>query len=289
VGKKNEKDGAHLLLFGMSSPRPTKVRIASLVPSLTELAVALGLGERLVARTGWCVHPAEALAGVPKIGGTKTVNLAKLRRLAPTHVLVNVDENRRETVEAIRAWGEAAPEIVVTHPVDPEDNVGLVAQMAAQFGALPGVAERAEVLRGALVDELEATRPDGRTALGVLYLVWYAPWMTVARDTYISRMLARVNWLTLPATEGGPAGAARYPALSGDEPWLGAVERVLLSSEPFAFEARHADEAQALCPNATVERVEGDLLSWYGSRAVAGLAYLRRLAGDDNRPSGRAA
>jgi hypothetical protein len=279
----------HLLLFGMSSSRLSEVRIASLVPSLTELAVALGLGERLVARTGWCVHPAEALAGVPKVGGTKTVNLAKLRRLAPTHVLVNVDENRRETVEAIRAWGESAPEIVITHPVDPEDNLELIAQMAAHFGALPGVAERAEGLSDALVGELEATRPDGRTALGVLYLVWYGPWMTVARDTYISRMLARVNWLTLPATEGGPAGAARYPALSGDEPWLGAVERVLLSSEPFAFEARHAGEAQALCPNATVERVEGDLLSWYGSRAVAGLAYLRRLAGDDNHRSDRAA
>jgi hypothetical protein len=100
----------------MSGEHPVSVRIASLVPSLTELVVALGLGDRLVARTGWCIHPAAALAGVPKVGGTKTVNLAKLRRLAPTHVLVNVDENRRETVEAIRAWGEAAPEIVVTHP-----------------------------------------------------------------------------------------------------------------------------------------------------------------------------
>ena len=113
------------------------MRIASLVPSLTELVFALGLGDRLVARTGWCVHPAGALAGVPKVGGTKTVNLAKLRRLAPTHVLVNIDENRRETVEAIQAWGDAAPEIVVTHPQRPEDNLGLVAQMAAAFGTCP--------------------------------------------------------------------------------------------------------------------------------------------------------
>ncbi len=288
LGKKNEKDGTHLLLFGMSKAPLGDVRIASLVPSLTELAVALGLGNRLVARTGWCVHPAEALARVAKVGGTKTVNLAKLRRLAPTHVLVNVDENRSETVEAIRAWGEATPEIVVTHPVDPEDNLDLVSQLAAQFGALPGVMERAEALRGALGRELEATRPDGRAALSVLYLIWFDPWMTVARDTYISRMLARVRWLTLPAAEGGHAGAARYPALSGGEPWLGEVERVLLSSEPFAFGARHLDAAKALCPKASIERVEGDLLSWYGSRAVAGLAYLRRLA-DDNRRSDRAA
>ena len=78
-------------------------RIASLVPSVTELLVALGLASRLVARTGYCIHPANALDGVPKVGGTKDVNLAKLRRLAPTHAIVNVDENRMETAEALRA------------------------------------------------------------------------------------------------------------------------------------------------------------------------------------------
>ncbi len=98
-------------------------RIASLVPSLTELIVALGLREQLVARTGYCIHPAAELADVPKVGGTKDVNLARLRRLAPTHVLVNVDENRAETVEALR---EFVPHIVVTHPCAPEDNLALV-------------------------------------------------------------------------------------------------------------------------------------------------------------------
>ena len=271
----------------MSGEHPVSVRIASLVPSLTELVAALGLGDRLVARTGWCIHPAAALAGVPKVGGTKTVNLAKLRRLAPTHVLVNVDENRRETVEAMRAWGKDAPEIVVTHPFGPEDNLALVAQLAAVFCGLGDVAARAEFLQAAVARELAATRPDGRPERNVLYLIWHDPWMTVARDTYLSRMLARIGWLTLPAVEGGPAGAGRYPPLGGDEPWLGSVERVLLSSEPFAFEARHVAAAQALCPGATIQRVDGELLSWYGARAVAGLAYLRALA-DDNLPPERA-
>ena len=271
----------------MSRPAPPELRIASLVPSLTELVVALGLGDRLVARTGWCIHPAEALVRVPKVGGTKTVNLVKLRRLAPTHVLVNIDENRRETVEAIRAWGASAPEIVVTHPVAPQDNLVLVSQMAALFGTLPGVAERADALRAALDRELALTQPAARPAAHVLYLIWHDPWMTVARDTYLSRMLARIGWQTLPAVDGGAAGAARYPRLAGDEPWLGSVERVLLSSEPFAFEARHVAAAQALCPGAEVRRVDGELLSWYGARAIAGLAYLRALA-DDNRLPERA-
>ena len=253
-------------------------RIARLVPSLTELVVELGLGERLVARTGYCIHPAEALRGVPKVGGTKDVNLAKLRRLAPSHVLVNVDENRRDTVDALRAF---VPHVLVTHPCDPEDNLALVAQMRAAFADVDGVASRADALQHALSAELDATRAAGRPQRRVLYLIWRDPWMTVARDTYISRMLARVGWQTLPARDGGPSGAARYPVVGGDEPWLREVDRVLLSSEPYRFDDGHRALARGLCPTAQVQLVDGERLSWYGPRAVSGLRYLRQLAEAD--------
>jgi hypothetical protein len=247
------------------------------VPSVTELVVALGLAPFLVARTGFCIHPADTLRAVPKVGGTKDVNLAKLERLAPTHVLVNVDENRRDTVEAMRGWA-TPPCFVVTHPSDPLDNPALIDQMVGHFGALDGVATRATELARALEHELALTLPEGRASQRVLYLIWREPWMTIARDTYISRGLARINWQTLPDVRGGPAGAARYPALRGDEPWLGAVQQVLLSSEPYKFDSRHLEPAQALCPNARVRLVDGELLSWYGARAVPGLRYLRSLA-----------
>ena len=83
-------------------------------------------------------------------------------------------------------------------------------------------------------------------------------------------------------TRSWAPGATHVVELAGDEPWLVGIERVLLSSEPFSFEARHVAAAQTLCPHALVQRVDGELLSWYGARAVAGLAYLRALA-DDNR------
>ena len=274
-------------------------RIASLVPSLTELLVELGLREFIVARTGYCIHPAAALRDVPKIGGTKDVNLAKLRRLAPTHVLVNVDENRRETVDAIRAfadvsvatdpnssYGRGAPQLIVTHPCGPDDNLALIEQLLGHFGHLDGVAQRAAELTRALRHELDLTRPAGRPEQRVLYLIWRAPWMTVARDTYLAQMLARVHWSTWPVQAGGASGAARYPVVDGSEPWLAEVQRVLLSSEPYAFAGpllqTYRAEAAALCPNARVQLVDGELLSWYGARAVAGLRYLRELAEDVN-------
>ena len=250
-------------------------RIASLVPSLTELLCALGLGDRLVARTGYCIHPAEALAAVPKVGGTKDVNLGKLRRLAPTHVLVNIDENRLETVEALH---EFVPHILGTHPCGPRDLPALLGQMVEAFGAEPGVAERARALDAELARALAVCAQGTRPAQRVLYLIWREPWMTVARDTYIARMLAEVGWQTLPALEGGPSGAARYPVVAGNEAWLADVDRVLLSSEPYRFEAHHCAEAQALCPRARVQLIDGELLSWYGPRAAAGLRYLQGLS-----------
>ena len=249
------------------------MRIASLVPSLTELLFALGLGPWVVARTGYCIHPADAVAAVPKVGGTKDVNLAKLRRLAPTHVLVNIDENQAATAQALR---ELVPHVIVTHPCAPAEVDGLIAQVARTFADVPGVAERAAALRAELQRELAATRPG--PAVPVLYLIWREPWMTVARDTYIARLLGCVGWRTLPAIDGGAHGAARYPRVQGDEPWLGEVRELLLSSEPYAFTAAHVAEAQALCPNARVRLVDGELLSWYGPRTAAGLRYLRQLA-----------
>jgi hypothetical protein len=252
-------------------------RIASLVPSLTELAVELGLADSIVARTGFCIHPAEQVRSIPKVGGTKDVDLAKLKRLAPTHVLVNIDENRIETVEAIRAWSNP-PHVVVTHPLWPEDNLNLIAQMVEHFGAREGIQARADRLSDAINDELDLTQPDDRSPQQVLYLIWREPWMTVARDTYISRMLARVNWLTLPDALGGESGAARYPLVQGTEHWLADVQRVLLSSEPYRFGEKHFAFARALCPRANIQLVDGEMLSWYGSRAVEGLRYLREFA-----------
>lgn len=250
-------------------------RIASLVPSITELLFALGLGDRVVARTGFCIHPAPAVAAIPKVGGTKDVNLEKLRRLAPTHVIVNKDENRLETVAAL---AEFVPAIIVTHPQGPEGNLALLAQLRDAFGAEPGVTARADALAIELETALAQCRAHAWPEQRVLYLIWRDPWMTVARDTYIARMLAEVGWTTWPDVSGGETGAGRYPALTGTEPWLRRIDQVLLSSEPYRFGAEHLPLAQALCPQAEVRLVDGELLSWYGPRAAAGLDYLRTLA-----------
>ena len=142
---------------------------------------------------------------------------------------------------------------------------------------LPGVNERAALLSAEFDAALARCRAEVRPPEKVLYLIWRSPWMTVARDTYIAALLAEGGWQTWPAVQGGEHGAGRYPVLAGDEAWLADIDRVLLSSEPYRFDASHLAEAQALCPRARVQLVDGELLSWWGARGAAGLDYLGAL------------
>lgn len=239
-------------------------RIVSLVPSITELLCELDLASQLVGRTGFCIHPANVVAAIPKIGGTKDVNVEKIRKLAPTHLVVNIDENEKPTVDQL---AEFVPHIVVTHPGAPRDNLALARLMGAVFGRdahAQAWCSRFEAEYAAL----RALPPgSGRT---VLYCIWQDPWMTVSRDTYIANMLAELGW------QVPQLGAARYPRFEWSSALVEQLDCVLLSTEPYRFTEAHADalEKQLGIP---VFLVDGEMLSWYGSRALDALRYLRAL------------
>ncbi|WP_025597932.1 helical backbone metal receptor [Burkholderia sp. WSM2230] len=252
-------------------------RIVSLVPSITELLFALGLERQIVGRTGFCVHPRDKVRNVPKVGGTKAVRVEAVRALQPTHLIVNIDENERDTVEQLRAF---VPHVVVTHPQTPQDNLSLYALLGAIFDR----EQEAQHLTDALQTRLHEAASHSFAAQSVLYLIWREPWMTVARDTYISAMLRLVNWHTLPDVQGGAAGAARYPSFefdgAGRAPWLAGVERILLSSEPYRFTQAHCDalKRDPRLGGKRIELIDGEMVSWYGVRAIEGIAYLMRRA-----------
>jgi ABC-type Fe3+-hydroxamate transport system substrate-binding protein len=239
-------------------------RIVSLVPSITELLCDLGLAGQLVGRTGFCIHPREVLEAIPKIGGTKDVNIEKIRKLAPTHLVVNIDENEKPTVEQLAQF---VPNIVVTHPVAPRDNLAL----ARLIGGIFGRQAAADTWCAAFEQEYAALRALPRApSRTVLYCIWQDPWMSVSSSTYIAAMLAELGW-TVP-----DLGQARYPCFDWSEALVGQLDAVLLSTEPYRFTDAHADalEKQLGIP---VFLVDGEMMSWYGSRALAGLRYLRTL------------
>ena len=235
-------------------------RIVCLVPSITELVCDLGLADQLVGRTGFCIHPWETVRRVPKVGGTKDVDLDKVRALKPTHAIVNVDENTRETADALR---EFVPELIITHPIAPRDNLDLYRRLGDAFGREHEAEALCASFELAYADATSTQRPPRE----VLYLIWRDPWMSVAPDTYISQTLALVNWRTLPRVAD-----ERYPEVDLAS-YAGRVDRVLLSSEPFHFRAKHLPEVIS-ATGAPASLIDGEMTSWYGSRAIAGVRYL---------------
>ena len=244
-------------------------RIVSLVPSITELVCELGLADQLVGRTGFCIHPKEVLQKVAKIGGTKSVNLKKIRELAPTHVIVNVDENRKEDADALARF---VPNVIVTHPLAPLDNLALYRQIGAAFG----MTAEAEKLCARFEVAFHEVKEKQFPPRNVLYLIWKGPWMTVSRDTYVSRTLALFGLRTLPESS-----AARYPKL--DDLNVAGIDLILLSTEPFRFRDSHAKEIQETTGK-PVRLIDGEMTSWYGSRAIEGLGYLARFSASLSLP-----
>ncbi len=243
-------------------------RIVSLVPSITELLFALGLGDQVVGRTHYCVHPQPAVAAIPSVGGTKKVNQARLRALQPTHVIVNVDENPRELAERLMADGL---QVIVTHPLEPQDNISLYRLIGGIFNRAAEAEMQVAEFEQALTELQRAAWPRRR----VLYLIWREPWMGISRETYISRTLALVGWETLPAES-----AARYPTLEMERSLLDPADLILFSSEPYRFQPADlaAFAQEYACPPEKLRRIDGEMTSWYGSRAIQGLRYLGQFA-----------
>ncbi len=243
-------------------------RIACLVPSITELLFALGLGDKVVARTGFCIHPEPEIRDVPKVGGTKDVNIAKLIATEPTHVIVNIDENRKADVDRLR---KTIPNVIVTHPMTPEDNFGLYRLLGEIFCVSDAANRLCDELRSALAAAHAVAHSHAPET--VLYAIWKDPWMSVSRDTYVSAMLASVGWKTVPIQ-----ATKRYPEIEDDDSVWQNADRIFLSTEPYSFGDEHVDtlrnEKKLAQP---VALIDGEMVSWYGVRAIAGLHYLAKL------------
>ncbi len=243
------------------------MRIVSLVPSLTELLCELGLRDQVVGRTGFCIHPKPMVGSIPKVGGTKSVDVEKVRALAPTHLVVNVDENEKPTVDALAQF---VPHLVVTHPQRVEDNLELYRSFGERFGC----ADRGEAMAAQLQQALAQVRQRSYPLQRVLYLIWKDPWMTISASTYIASMLAQVG---LIAT--APDSTDRYPQVDFGRFDLEACDWVLFSSEPYKFRASHREafaDAHRRDPRICLP-IDGEMTSWYGSRAIRGLQYMMQF------------
>jgi ABC-type Fe3+-hydroxamate transport system substrate-binding protein len=243
-------------------------RVVSLCPSITETLVAIGGLSRLVAATRFCVRPQGLLWGLPRVGGTKNPDVARILDLAPDLVFANEEENRREDVEALRAAGI---EVDVSFP----KTVSEVAPAIRSWGRRLGQVEEGDALAARVEAEVAAMESQPSPgSFRYAYWIWRNPWMTVSDDTYVADLLRLAGGVNVFGGE-----ASRYPEASPEE----SLERGALvhffPSEPYPFRAeKHAEEVVRIFGEKSRRLfVEGDDLCWHGFRTLHGLAAARRL------------
>jgi ABC-type Fe3+-hydroxamate transport system substrate-binding protein len=253
------------------------MRIVSLCPSLTELVFDLGLGDSLVGVTKFCVHPAEGVRDIEKVGGTKTPKVPRIIELDPDLVLLNQEENRLEDAEALEAAG------VPCHISFPKTAID-TAEMVRSIGASVLRPDEAERIARSIEEAARRAR-NAATAAGspvpYAYLIWREPLMTVSDDTFVADLLRLAGGRNVFGDR-----PKRYPVVEPEElaAELTAASpgAVLLATEPFPFQPRHVDEiarATGLAPE-IFHIVDGEMLSWHGSRTPAGIDYAVRVVRD---------
>ncbi len=246
--------------------KETPRRIVSLVPSQTELLVDLGLREQIVGVTKFCVHPKDLRKQKKVVGGTKKVHYDRVSDLDPDIILCNKEENTEEMVAELE---KIAP-VHVSDVKTIDDSL----QLILQYGHIFGVTEKAleiatqiDTLRKEFQKEMQEI-PERRAA----YFIWKDPWMVAGKDTFIDHLLELNRFKNVFLEED-----SRYPEIELECLEQKKVELVLLSTEPFPFRDSDKDLLKKKVRKASVQIVDGEYFSWYGSRLLAAFAYFRKL------------
>lgn len=238
------------------------MKIISLVPSITELLYTLGLEDEVVAITKFCVHPQKWFRNKMRIGGTKKIHLEKINELNPDLIIANKEENVKEQVEAL----------MLHHNVHLANvnNYKEALDMILSIGKLVDKEQAAQQLCTIINTNFASFQPVKQNRRAA-YFIWKDPWITVGGDTFINSMMQKAGFENIFSNQ------KRYPVIDEEELIHLAPEYILLSSEPYPFNEKHANKMRELFPLSKTILVDGEMFSWYGSRMAAAADYLKNL------------
>jgi ABC-type Fe3+-hydroxamate transport system substrate-binding protein len=243
--------------------KQTPKRIISLVPSQSEFLWDIGLQNELIGITKFCIHPDKMFRSAERVGGTKKLDIEKIRRLKPDLIIGNKEENQKEQIELLQ---KEFP-VWMSDIFDLNDAFEMMTSIAE---IVKRESETQQIVKN-IKREFAALDAPYFKGKRVVYLIWYDPVMVTAKNTFVDHVLAKLgcvnafNYLE------------RYPEVSQTQLRQADPDIILLSSEPFPFKEKHVKEFRSVCPDAEILLVDGEMFSWYGSRLQYAPAYFRNL------------
>jgi ABC-type Fe3+-hydroxamate transport system substrate-binding protein len=237
------------------------LRIVSLVPSQTELLFDLGLGERVVGITKFCVHPKEWFDTKPRVGGTKRVDFEKIAALKPDLIIGNKEENCKEDIEALEKDYLVWMSDIYTF----EDALEMIFEVS---GFTNSEEKGIEILES--ISKAKNAFKEPIDLKKAVYFIWNDPYMVVGKNTFIDDMLYHAGYVNVVMAD-------RYLELSIENLKVLEPEVILLSSEPFPFKKKHVAAFKRHLPEVEIKIVDGEMFSWYGSKLTKAFSYFGSL------------
>ncbi len=231
-----------------------RAQVVSLVPSWTETLIWAGVD--VIGRTRFCVHPVERVNSISALGGTKGIDLKRLIALKPDYVVLDQEENKKETADQLLQSGI---KILVSHVSDFKSASAFLEQLGEELQSdrllelsrryltIPKLSQDL-FLKNILIegtwDDLKSDRIE--------YVIWKNPYMVIGKNTFIDEVLKKAG-LFVQHNE-------KYPVIEEGEL---KQSFCFFSSEPFPFASEYAKLIRNGFKGALVD---GEKISWYGIR-----------------------
>jgi ABC-type Fe3+-hydroxamate transport system substrate-binding protein len=233
-------------------------RIVSVVPSQTELLFDLGLRDEVIGITKFCVHPEEWYSSKKRIGGTKQLNIEAIRSLQPDLIIGNKEENSEKDILELE---KIAP-VWMSDIYSVDDALNMI----TEIGMIVNREEESNIFAEKIKDGFASLREKDiqRT---FLYFIWKDPDYLAGTETFIHAVLESAGFVN-------HCRDSRYPEW---KPNYGEPDVVFLSSEPYPFKEEHFDQFKQRFPGSEILLVDGEMCSWYGTRMLKSIDYLKGL------------
>lgn len=244
-------------------PEPFPRRIISLVPSQTELLYDLGLDERVVGITEFCVRPHSWQDQKEIVGGTKLVLRKKVQNLKPDLIIGNKEENTLQDIQRLEK----------EYPVWMSDITTMddALEMILMLGEVTKAPVKAQSIHDQIKGKLKKAADPSKKPLKIAYFIWKDPWMVAGGNTFINDFCKKMGFRNVFED------VDRYPEINLDQLEERNPDFIFLSSEPFPFKENHKKELSHILPLSKIEIIDGQMFSWYGSRLIKGIEYALQL------------
>jgi iron complex transport system substrate-binding protein len=200
-------------------------RLISLAPSNTEILFALGLADKVVAVTDYCVYPPEAQEK-PSVGGYTNPDVEQIIALTPDLVLASTT-GADTFLTQLEASGLKVISLEANTVAEVLDCIAIVGTATGSAAAADELIADLETRIAAITDIIDALPEDARPK--VFYPVWHDPLMSGGAGTIHDELITKAGGINVAASLDG------YDGIS--------LELVLQQNPDIMIAGSHGEEA----------------------------------------------